>query len=122
MRLSDGDAAASSLSSSSSSSSSSSQHGSGKTNTPLAVDFACGTVAGAFYTVSAHPFDTVKVAMQSAGPGQHMTALATARAIASGPAGPFGLFRGRGPQPSRRMPFCPIPTCLASVPSPALLR
>jgi hypothetical protein len=40
------------------------------TTTPLAVHFACGMIAGVAYTVTAHPFDTVKVAMQSAAPGQ----------------------------------------------------
>ncbi|EEH59587.1 mitochondrial carrier family [Micromonas pusilla CCMP1545] len=58
------------------------------------VDFACGVVAGFFYTLSAHPFDTVKVAMQTAPHtgASAPSALATARAIASAP-GPGGGIR-----------------------------
>ena len=59
---------------------------------------ACGMAAGAAYTVTSHPFDTVKVAMQSRPPAARGTSapgtLATAREIARGPRGALGLFRG----------------------------
>jgi solute carrier family 25 carnitine/acylcarnitine transporter 20/29 len=59
------------------------------------LDMACGMTAGVAYVVSAHPFDTVKVAQQSRPTGAPaLSALATARAIARGPAGPLGLFKG----------------------------
>lgn len=64
-------------------------------STPWMLDMACGMTAGVAYVVSAHPFDTVKVAQQSRPSGAPaMSALATARAISRGPAGPLGLFKG----------------------------
>ena len=66
--------------------------------TGWAVDMACGMAAGAAYTVTSHPFDTVKVAMQSRPPAARGTpapgTLATAREIARGPRGALSLFRG----------------------------
>ena len=64
-------------------------------STPWMLDVACGMTAGVAYVVSAHPFDTVKVAQQSRpSSAPALRALATARAIARGPAGPLGLFKG----------------------------
>ena len=64
-------------------------------STPWMLDVACGMTAGVAYVVSAHPFDTVKVAQQSRpSSAPALSALATARAIARGPAGPLGLFKG----------------------------
>ena len=60
----------------------------------LAVDMACGAVAGAAYTVSAHPFDTVKVAMQTRPTHPPRSALEVTAEICRGPRGALGLFRG----------------------------
>jgi solute carrier family 25 carnitine/acylcarnitine transporter 20/29 len=56
---------------------------------------ARGVFAGVVYTVTSHPFDTIKVAMQSAPPGtQRRGALAVACSIVARPTGVAGLFRG----------------------------
>ena len=63
--------------------------------TPWAVDLSCGIAAGMAYTVVAHPFDTVKVAMQSR--ASHLPARGTAdtvRHIVRGRRGALGLFKG----------------------------
>ena len=63
--------------------------------TPWAVDLSCGIAAGMAYTVVAHPFDTVKVAMQSR--ASHLPARGTAetvRDIVRGRRGALGLFKG----------------------------
>jgi len=63
--------------------------------TPWAVDLSCGIAAGMAYTVVAHPFDTVKVAMQSH--ASHLPARGTAetvRHIVRGRRGALGLFKG----------------------------
>ena len=56
---------------------------------------SCGIAAGMAYTVVAHPFDTVKVAMQSR--ASHLPARGTAdtvRHIVRGRRGALGLFKG----------------------------
>ncbi|ACO68622.1 mitochondrial carrier family [Micromonas commoda] len=60
----------------------------------IAVDMACGAVAGVAYTVSAHPFDTVKVAMQTRPTHPPRSALEVTAEICRGPRGALGLFRG----------------------------
>lgn len=66
----------------------------------IAVDMACGMAAGVAYTVTAHPFDTVKVAMQSRKNSSSSSGTAPKSAIAvtseiiKGPRGALGLFRG----------------------------
>ena len=62
---------------------------------------ACGMAAGVAYTVTAHPFDTVKVAMQSrknsvtsSGTTTPKSAIAVTSEIIKGPRGALGLFRG----------------------------
>lgn len=63
--------------------------------TPWAVDLSCGIAAGMAYTIVAHPFDTVKVAMQSR--ASHLPARGTAdtvRHIVRGRRGALGLFKG----------------------------
>jgi hypothetical protein len=61
---------------------------------------ACGMAAGVAYTVTAHPFDTVKVAMQSRKNSSSSSGTAPKSAIAvtseiiKGPRGALGLFRG----------------------------
>jgi solute carrier family 25 carnitine/acylcarnitine transporter 20/29 len=66
----------------------------------IAVDMACGMAAGVAYTVTAHPFDTVKVAMQSrknsatSGTTAPKSAIAVTSEIIKGPRGALGLFRG----------------------------
>ena len=66
----------------------------------IAVDMACGMAAGVAYTVTAHPFDTVKVAMQSRKNSASSSGTAPKSAIAvtseiiKGPRGALGLFRG----------------------------
>lgn len=60
-----------------------------------AVDLSCGVVAGAAYTVVAHPFDTVKVAMQSrANDLPPIGTMDTVRSIVSGKRGALSLFKG----------------------------
>ena len=63
-------------------------------NPSIAVDMACGAVAGVAYTVSAHPFDTVKVAMQTRPTHPPRSALEVTAEICRGPRGALGLFRG----------------------------
>ena len=66
----------------------------------IAVDMACGMAAGVAYTVTAHPFDTVKVAMQSrknssiSSGTTPKSAIAVTSEIIKGPRGALGLFRG----------------------------
>ena len=66
----------------------------------IAVDMACGMAAGVAYTVTAHPFDTVKVAMQSRKNSSSSSgttpksAIAVTSEIIKGPRGALGLFRG----------------------------
>ena len=66
----------------------------------IAVDMACGMAAGVAYTVTAHPFDTVKVAMQSRKNNSTSSGTAPKSAITvtseiiKGPRGALGLFRG----------------------------
>ena len=66
----------------------------------IAVDMACGMAAGVAYTVTAHPFDTVKVAMQSrknsatSSGTAPKSAIAVTSEIIKGPRGALGLFRG----------------------------
>ena len=62
--------------------------------TPWAVDLSCGIAAGMAYTVVAHPFDTVKVAMQSR--ASHLPARGTAETVRD-------IVRGRrgAPPPAR---------------------
>ena len=63
-------------------------------NPSIAVDMTCGAVAGVAYTVSAHPFDTIKVAMQTRPTHPPRSALEVTAEICRGPRGALGLFRG----------------------------
>ena len=70
---------------------------------PVLVDLACGGAAGLVYTVVSHPFDTVKVALQTAPAGRFATSWAATRHVMARPY--LGTIRGFRPGPvGRRLP------------------
>lgn len=59
------------------------------------VDLMAGTSAGVAQLLVGHPFDTIKVRMQAAGPGNHLSAVAATRQIVLSH-GVLRLYKGMG--------------------------